>query len=422
MTSTSLPGGGTPLRTLIFRIYAPSLLYAVGQGSILPVIALSARGHGSTVAEAALVITLIGVGSLITNIPASLLIARLGERTAMIGAALWASAGMVACLSAVNLVLYAAGVLMIGMAGSVFNLARQSYLTDAVPITYRARAMSGLGGTLRIGLFIGPFVGAATMHFLGLQGAYWVGLVAMVAAAGVCIGIPELQIPDGTAHQGTAGTGARPAPEAATVTLGRILAAHWRTYATIGTAIMVISAVRATRQAVIPLWAEHLGMDASATSLIYGISGAVDMLVFYPAGAMMDRWGRTWIAVPCMVVMGVALSLMPFTHQPLPLLLVAMLLGLGNGIGSGLVMTLGADHSPSVGRPQFLGFWRLISDVGVMSGPVLLSAVTAVASLGAGVLAVAVLSFAGGGLFAWLIPRQAPPGSLDARSARTPGR
>ena len=77
-------------------------------------IALSARDHGSTVAEAALVITLIGVGSLITNIPASLFIARLGERTAMIAAALWASAGMAACLSAANLPLYAAGVLMLG--------------------------------------------------------------------------------------------------------------------------------------------------------------------------------------------------------------------------------------------------------------------------------------------------------------------
>ncbi|MGO1516996.1 MAG: MFS transporter [Arthrobacter sp.] len=418
MTSTSQPGGGPPLRTLIFRIYAPSLLYAVGRGSILPVIALSARGHGSTVAEAALVITLMGVGSLITNIPASLLIARLGERTAMIGAALWASVGMAVCLGAGHLAPYAAGVLMIGMAGSVFNLSRQSYLTEAVPVTYRARAMSGLGGTLRVGLFVGPFVGAATMHFLGLQGAYWAGLVAMVAAAGVCIGIPELQAPAGSGRPERGETGAAPVPRTATVTLRAILAAHWRTYATIGSAIVVISAVRATRQAVIPLWAEHLGMDASATSLVYGLSGAVDMLVFYPAGVVMDRRGRTWIAVPCMVVMGVSLALMPFTTGPGTLLLVAMLLGLGNGIGSGLVMTLGADHSPSVGRPQFLGFWRLISDVGVLSGPVLLSAVTAMASLGTGVFAIAALSFAGGGLFAWFIPRKAPPGSLDARRTR----
>lgn len=407
---------------MVFRVYAPSLLYAVGQGCILPVIALSARGLGASVAQAALVITLIGIGSLVTNVPASLLVARLGERIAMIGAATWATAGMAACLAAGSLWIFAAGVLMIGMAGSVFNLARQSYLTDAVPLSHRARAMSGLGGTLRIGLFIGPFAGAAAMHGLGLAGAYWTGLGAMVAATLVCIQIPELEGHGNAGRRGTAtGESATPRHDAGAVTLRGIIAAHWRIYATVGLGIVMISAVRATRQAVIPLWAEQLGMDASATSLIYGVSGAVDMLVFYPAGKVMDRKGRTWVAVPCMLVMGVALALMPLTGGPWTLLLVAMLLGFGNGIGSGIVMTLGADHSPAVGRPQFLGFWRLIADAGVMGGPVLLSAVTAVATLGTGVLAVAAVSFAGAGLFASFIPRMAPPGSLDERRPRRSG-
>lgn len=396
---------------MVFRVYAPALLYAVGQGCVLPVIALSARDLGASVAQAALVITLIGIGSLVTNIPASLLVARLGERIAMIGAAAWATAGMAACLMAGNLGVFAAGILMIGMAGSVFNLARQSYLTDAVPLSHRARAMSGLGGTLRIGLFIGPFAGAAAMHWLGLAGAYWTGLVAMAAATLVCIGIPELE-------------GRRRAPgpsgqhDAGTVTLRGIVASHWRIYATVGLGVVMISAVRATRQAVIPLWAEQLGMDASATSLVYGLSGAVDMLVFYPAGKVMDRKGRTWVAVPCLVLMGVALAVMPLTGTPWTLLLVSMLLGFGNGIGSGIVMTLGADHSPAIGRPQFLGFWRLMADTGVMAGPVLLSAVTAAATLGTGVLAVAAVSFAGAGLFAYFIPRAAPPGSLDGPRPR----
>lgn len=407
---------------MVFRVYAPSLLYAVGQGCILPVIALSARGLGASVAQAALVITLIGIGSLVTNVPASLLVARLGERIAMIGAATWATAGMAACLAAGSLWIFAAGVLMIGMAGSVFNLARQSYLTDAVPLSHRARAMSGLGGTLRIGLFLGPFAGAAAMHWLGLAGAYWTGLGAMVAATLVCIQIPELEGHGNAGRRATAtGESSTPPHDAGAVTLRGIIAAHWRIYATVGLGVVMISAVRATRQAVIPLWAEQLGMDASATSLVYGVSGAVDMLVFYPAGKVMDRKGRTWVAVPCMLVMGVALALMPLTGGPWTLLLVAMVLGFGNGIGSGIVMTLGADHSPAVGRPQFLGFWRLIADAGVMTGPVLLSAVTAVATLGTGVVAVAVVSFAGAGLFAYFIPRTAPPGSLDERRPRRSG-
>jgi MFS family permease len=388
---------------MAFRVYAPSLLYSVGLGGIMPVIALSARAFGASVATAALVITLIGVGSLLTNIPASLVIARFGERAGMIGAAAWATMGMGVCLFAGHLAPYAAGILMIGMAGSVFNLARQSYLTEAVPISHRARAMSGLGGTLRIGLFIGPFVAALAMVWFDITGAYYVGLAAMVASTLVCIRIPELA----SRSSPPAGTG--PEDDAGAASLRSIATAHWRTYLTVGVGVVLISAVRATRQAVIPLWAEHIGLDASATSLIYGLSGAVDMLVFYPAGKVMDRRGRTWVAVPCMIVMGFALAAMPFTQQSWTLLLAATVLGFGNGIGSGIVMTLGADLSPARGRPQFLGMWRLMADVGVMAGPVILSGVTAVASLAGGMWAVAALSLAGAGVFGYFIPRAVPP-------------
>ena len=46
--------------------------------------------------------------------------------------------------------------LLLGAASSVYTLARQSYLTEIVPPEMRARALSTLGGTLRIGMFTGP--------------------------------------------------------------------------------------------------------------------------------------------------------------------------------------------------------------------------------------------------------------------------
>ena len=58
-------------------------------------------------------------------------------------------------------------------------------------------------------------------------------------------------------------------------------------------------------------------------------------------------------------------------------------------------MTLGADFSPQPGRPQFLGLWRLLSDIGILSGPGLLSAVTAAVSLSAGIAATALMGLAG---------------------------
>jgi MFS family permease len=119
----------------------------------------------------------------------------------------------------------------------------------------------------------------------------------------------------------------------------------------------------------------------------------------------MDRRGRLWVAIPSTLIMGIALMLIPLTAGFVGLLLAVLLIGVGNGISSGLVMTLGADFSPDHGRGHFLGLWRFIADAGLTGGPVLLSAVTAAASLGAGVMATGLLGFAAAVVFAVVIPR-----------------
>ena len=80
-----------------------------------------------------------------------------------------------------------------GLAGAVWGLARQAYLSEAVPIELRARALSTLGGVQRIGSFIGPFLGAFAMRFLGTDGAYWVHLVAALLACGVLLSLPDIE-------------------------------------------------------------------------------------------------------------------------------------------------------------------------------------------------------------------------------------
>jgi MFS family permease len=87
------------------------------------------------------------------------------------------------------------------------------------------------------------------------------------------------------------------------------------------------------------------------------------------------------------------------------LVLVSMLMGFGNGCGSGIVMTLAADVSPSVGRLTFLGVWRELSDAGSGIGPLILSAATGVAGLGFGIdVSGGVGVAAAAALWAW-IPR-----------------
>lgn len=388
------------LRKIAIGAYGPSLLYGAATGSIVPVIVLSATELGADVATAALILTLTGIGSLVTNVPATLITSRFGERWSLVAASLWCSAAMILALSATNLAVFAAAIFMVGMAGAVFGLARQSYLTEAVPVHFRARALSTLGGVTRIGVFIGPFAGALAMSLLGLDGAYWVGAATTILAAVLSFQVPELGGPRRPAGKGAAAAAAAPP------TLRAIFRGHARIFCTVGVGVLLIAAVRATRQAVLPLWAQEIGLDPTTTALIYGLSGAIDMLIFYPAGKVMDLYGRRWVAVPCMLIMGTALLLLPLTKDALSLLAVALLIGFGNGIGSGIVMTLGADFSPSPGRPQFLGIWRLLTDIGTMAGPGTVSAVTAAATLAGGIWTTGVLGLVGAlVLWRWIPPR-----------------
>ena len=383
------------LRRIAVPVYAPSFLFGLGEGAILPVIALSVRQLGGSVALAALVVTLIGIGSLVSNIPASIVTTRWGERWAIVGAALWSALGMLLCIAVPDLGVFAVGIFMVGMSSAVFGLARQKYLTEAVPVEMRARALSLLGGVMRIGMFFGPFVAAGAIHFVGIAGAYAVGIVALLVAAATGVRIPEL-----VHHAVAAAAVPTRAPS-----LRRVAREHLPTFATVGIGVLLVSAVRASRQVVIPLWADHIGLEATSASLIYGLAAGVDMLVFYPAGKLMDRKGRNWVAVPSMAIMGLAMMLMPLTHGASALLGASLLIGFGNGIGSGMIMTLGADYSPAAGRAHFLGIWRLLSDIGSSSGPALLSALTAALSLAAGIGATGLLGLAAAGVLWYWIPR-----------------
>lgn len=381
------------LRRHALPAFGPSLMFGLCEGTILPVLALSARALGASMAQAGLVVALVGIGSLLANLPAAALTTRFGERRAMVGASVFAGLALAACLLARSVWLFGVAVLMVGLARAVFMLARQTFLVEAAPVHMRARAMSTLGGVHRIGMFIGPFLGAAFIHHLGLSGAYWAALAVMGAAGALSLLVPDLPArADGSAV----------ASSSAPLDLMR---AHARALLTLGLATALVAAIRACRQIAIPLWADHIGLDATTTSLIYGLMGAVDMLLFYPAGRVMDQRGRRAVTLPSMLIMGASLLAVPLAAGPAGLLVASLALGVGNGIGSGIILTIGADASPAIGRTQFLGIWRVITDLGGGGGPLLLSGLTAATSLAGGIVAIGGLGFVATWMFWRWLPR-----------------
>ncbi|GAA2020218.1 MFS transporter [Terrabacter terrae] len=409
MTETRGDGQGErsgSLRAIALSAYGPTLLGSMGAGAVTPIVAVSARELGASVGLAALLVAMMGVGQLLGDLPSGALAARIGERRALLIAAVVEAAGMLLAALAGGLVMLFAGVLVVGLAGSLFGLARQAYLTEAVPVAMRARALSTLGGVNRIGSFVGPFIGSLVIVRWGTESAYAVGGIASIAAFVLVLLAPDITA---EAHRVVGGGAPR--------SVASVLVQHRHVLLTLGTGAMCVAGARAIREALIPLWAESVGFSPAQTSLVFGVAGAIDMALFYPSGWLMDRYGRVAAAVPSMLVLGLGMVVLPLATSLVAVTAAATVLGVGNGLGAGLIMTLGADASPADGRAQFLGGWRLCADLGRAAGPLALSGLSAVLSLGASAVVLGAGALVGAGWLRIWVPRHDP--TRAAASGRT---
>jgi MFS family permease len=373
-------------------IYGPTILFALGEGAVIPLIPIIAAQLGADVATAALVASALVVGQLCGNIPAGWAVARIGERLTMAIAGTLSLVGVVGMVFAPALGVFAASVFLIGFCAAGFGLARHSFMTTRVPLDFRARALSLLGGTFRLGMFIGPFVAAGLLAIFGDEHAaiWFFGACLIATVLLVLLGPdPEKQLaaPEDFAHvaedTGEAVTGSIPTAER--VGVFRTMWRFRRVLSRLGLAAASLSAVRSARQVVLPLWGFSIGLDAQTIALIVGISGAIDFALFYASGQVMDRFGRLWAALPAMVLMGAGFIALAFTHDldsaAMWFAMFAAVLGVGNGLSSGILLTLGADVAPRADPAPFLGSWRTLTDAGGAISPLVVSGITALSSL-----------------------------------------
>ncbi|MEU2033983.1 MFS transporter [Nocardia amamiensis] len=382
--SASVARGATAtpvrLRSLTWTVFVPMVVYGIGSGAAAPMYALRALDLGASAGLAGVVVALSGLGMVLTDLPAGRIVAVIGERGAMAVGSVLGAVGVLAAILAPNAGVLALGMLCNGAAGAVWGLARQTYLVAVVPARDLGRAMSTLAGSMRLGFFGGPFLGAAVVHVLGPNGALWLQLATTVLAGAA---MAAIRSPDATGDA------------TARHSLGAVMVEHRRILGTLGVAALLTGAARAARLALLPLWAAHIGVSASTTSLVFGVAGAMDVLMSYPAGVWLDRYGRRATGVPSMILFAAGFGALPCTSSVFGLSAAAVLLGLANGVSNGLIMTVGADVAPDVQRAEFLGAWRLTHDIGMFAGPVAVGAISAVTALGAAAIVLALAAATG---------------------------
>lgn len=347
---------------LVLAVYLPTGLLAMAQGLLLATLPFYAADLGVSLTVVSVIVSAAAIGTLVSDVPAGVVLHRIGLRRSMlIGSAL-----VVVGTMSLALPLSAEAVvglrLLSGVGSALWGLSRHSFIAQTVDITNRGRSIAVFGGINRIGMFGGPALGGVIATVAGTSAAFLVagalGLLAFMAAVAF---IPNDRA-DVTAREGSRRKGWD--------LVATTLKTHSSDLTAAAVAQLFAQMIRQGRQLLIPLvGATELSLNPAQVGTIMTVSAIVDMSMFFPAGILMDRFGRKFASVPSFAIMAIGIGLVPFTGSFLGLMLAGMVIGLGNGLGSGSMMTLGADLAPPGATGEFLGIWRLIGDVGMVAGP-----------------------------------------------------
>jgi MFS family permease len=383
---------------LFLSLYAPWLLFAFAYGLLIPVLPLYAAGFEVSYGLIGVVLAGEALGQLAGDIPAGLLLRRLGNRRLMIAGLALVALSTAALFLAETIWLVFVLRLVAGFGRAMAHLAQHAYLAGAVSLARRGRASALYGGVNRVGTFTGPVVGGFVAASAGLRAPFLIfAVVCMLAALIVAL---YLRGADGD-------TGDEVAAHAAGTPGGLLatLRAHFQILAAAGSGQIFAQMIRAGRAVILPLYgADVLGLDVGAIGLVVGLVAAMDMSLFYLAGWLMDRFGRKYAIVPCFAIQGIGMALIPLAGDFTGLLLAGLVIGLGNGLGSGTMIALGSDLAPREAQGEFLGLWRLIGDAGFTGGPLVIGGVADLLLLQTAPLVIAGAGFLAAGIFAFGVP------------------
>ena len=381
---------------LLWSVYIPALLLSFATGMLVPVLPLYVRSFEASYVLVGLVLAAQGIGTLVGDLPSGIILGKFGHKWAMVvgvGTAGFFMLAMSWAHSVPELFAYGLGA---GIGSSLWNISRHAYMTTHIPLLNRGRATATFGGIGRIGSFVGPAVGASLGAIYGLRIPFVAfGVIALAALVVAAIFVENTG--EVAPHRGgLRGHGRH---------LMAVVREHFNVLATAGVGQLMAQMIRAGRQSVIPLFAaDVLGLGLPAIGWIVTIAAFVDMAMFYPAGVVMDRYGRKWAIVPSFFIQGVGMALVTLATGFTGLLAATMVIGFGNGLGSGTMLTLGSDLAPKESMGEFLGVWRLVGDAGNTGAPIVVGAVADMVGLSLATLVIAAVGLAAAGVFAWYVP------------------
>jgi MFS family permease len=371
----------------------------LGFGAVVAVLALYARSFGVGQSAIGLAIAVYGLARFLVAVPAGQLSDRIGRRGVLALGGLISAAGNLACAYAPSYPLFIGGRFIAGAGASLVLIGGTVVLADITTPANRGRLMAIYQGVFLFAVGVGPVPGGLLAERFGLTSPFFVYAVAGTLAAAVA----WLQIPETRAGHVSGAAVAAEVPafgaqlRLLTARIGFVLA----------TLITFVGAVARTGALfnVIPVVArDRLGLSADRIGVGLALASLVGLVLIYPSGVLVDRFGRKLLIVPATLMS--AASMLVFIVAPSYgwFLAACVVWSLATGVSGAAPAAYAADVAPPGMNAAAMSAFRMLSDAGYVLGPIVLGLVTDLFGANVAMGTAAVLLALAAVLFAYLAP------------------
>ncbi|HEX7786794.1 MAG TPA: MFS transporter [Methylomirabilota bacterium] len=357
----------------------------LGFGSIVPALALYARSFGVAQSAIGLAIAVYGLARFLIAVPAGRLADRIGRRATLALGGLVSAFGNVLCAIAPTYLAFVVARFVAGAGAALVLTTGLIVLADISTPSNRGRMMSVYQGVFIFAVGIGPLPGGLLATHWGLAAPFVAyAVTSLLASAVAWIAIPETRP--------TAADGASAPAEIPFAAQVRLLTIH-RGFLLVSL-IAFTNAVARTGALfnLIPILArDRLALDPDRIGFGLALASVVGLALAYPAGVLVDRYGRKIIIVPSTVLSGVSLLVFLFASGYDWFLVGCAAWSIAMGISGAAPAAYAADSAPGGMNAAALGTYRMLADLGYVVGPLALGVAADLAGVDATLAATAVL-------------------------------
>ena len=344
----------------------------LGFGSIVPALALYADSFGVSQSAIGLAIAVYGLARFLVALPAGQLADRAGRRTALaLGGLVTAAGNLLGAYAPTYPALV--GARFVAGAGAALVLTTGTIvLADITTPAERGRAMAIYQGVFLFAVSVGPLPGGLIAERYGLHAPF----LAYAAAGFVAAMVAWLHVPEtrGFRHRDRSDPMTAVPSFAAQI---RLLTGH------VGFLLVgLVSFTNAVARTgglfnVIPVLArDRLGLNADRIGFGLALASLVGLALAYPAGVIVDRYGRKIVIAPATIMAGLSITLFLLAPSYGWFLVACIVWSIAAGISGAAPAAYAADVAPPGMNAAAMSTYRMLGDLGYVIGPIALGAAT----------------------------------------------